>query len=49
MLIVYREKPKEEKKKSEDEIFDEQMEFQEKYRKELKHFGMLSKSADSRK
>jgi len=48
MLIVYREKPKEEKK-SEDEIFDEQMEFQEKYRKELKHFGMLSKSADSRK
>ena len=45
---IFREK-KSEKVKSEADFFEEQQEFQEKHKDELKHYGMLSKPADSKK
>uniref|UniRef100_H2YUR8 Hsp90 chaperone protein kinase-targeting subunit n=1 Tax=Ciona savignyi TaxID=51511 RepID=H2YUR8_CIOSA len=43
-------KPKDDdKNKTEEEIFEEQKKFQEDHKKQLQHFGMLSKAADSKK
>ncbi|CAK8675779.1 unnamed protein product [Clavelina lepadiformis] len=41
--------PKEAKELSEDEQFEQQKDFQDKYRDQLQHYGMLSKAADSRR
>lgn len=34
---------------TDEEFIDEQRKYEEKYRKELKHYGMLSKPEDSKK
>ena len=49
MKNIYRDKDPEKKSVTDDDFFEEQQQFQAKYEKELKHYGMLSKPADSRK
>ncbi|XP_026691243.2 hsp90 co-chaperone Cdc37 [Ciona intestinalis] len=46
---VINKKADDDKNKTEEELFEEQKLFQEKNQKQLQHYGMLSKAADSRK